>query len=144
MDLFDGQVDLDHQVHDYNPGITPSGLFWVTHVDDDTVDVNMHASRASMEVEDLEISDFGNLLHSLRGDASQPARVSYQMRWQNVLRRVNLRDKENGFEGQFLETEAFVEWTASQEGFEFESDPLETSESVFAVFGQERNGVFFR
>jgi hypothetical protein len=55
-----------------------------------------------------------------------------------------LRDEDNQFEGNFLQTHAFIEWSARQDGFEFLSDTLDTSETVFAMFGEERNGVFFR
>jgi hypothetical protein len=108
------------------------------------VRVRQHEGRASLTVDDLEISDYGNLLHSLRDENEVDAEVSFHARWENVIRRVNLHDAENDFEGHFVETEAFIDWSASQEGFAFESDSLETSHSVFAVFGQERNGVFFR
>jgi hypothetical protein len=57
---------------------------------------------------------------------------------------LDLHDPQNGFEGRFIETQAFAQWTATQKGFTFVSDPIDTSQSSFAVFGHERNGVFFR
>jgi hypothetical protein len=36
-----------------------------------------------------------------------------------------------------------MSWSAQQEGFRFESDAANTSISVFAVIGIERNGIFF-
>jgi hypothetical protein len=38
---------------------------------------------------------------------------------------------------------ATIEWSATEEGFAFESDPAETSTNVFSLIGHERNGVFF-
>jgi hypothetical protein len=36
-----------------------------------------------------------------------------------------------------------MEWSAvSDAGFEFVSDPAETSHTEFAILGQEKNGVF--
>jgi len=40
-------------------------------------------------------------------------------------------------------TSASVEWSASQAGFEFQSAPPSTSVPVYALIGNERNGVFF-
>jgi len=38
---------------------------------------------------------------------------------------------------------ATLAWSAEEEGFKFVSDPEDTSTTVFAEIGQERNGVFF-
>ena len=144
MDLYEGQVDLDHQIHDYNPGIPASGLFWVARVPDDAVAWHQRQGRAALHVTDLEVEDFGNNLRALRGDPSVPATVSFDIRWRDVIQPLDLHDEDNRFEGSFLQTHAFIEWSARQEGFAFRSDPLETSQTVFAMFGRERNGVFFR
>jgi hypothetical protein len=97
-----------------------------------------------MHVTDLEIRDFGNVLHSLRGDLSVPATVSFEVHWNDLIQPLHLRDEDNQYEGNFLQTHAFIEWSARQDGFEFLSDSLETSEALYAIFGEERNGVFFR
>ena len=97
-----------------------------------------------MELQNFMTTDWGNILHNLRNENGLPATVSFTVRWQNELRRLAIRDPQNGFEGRFVETQAFAQWTSSQKGFTFVSDPLETSNSSFAVIGHERNGVFFR
>ena len=104
----------------------------------------MDLGTASMELQNFMTSDWGNILHNLRNENAVPVTVALSVRWQNEIRRLGLRDPQIGFEGQFVETQAFVQWTASQKGFTFVSDPLETSNSSFAVIGHERNGVFFR
>ena len=106
--------------------------------------VNLERGTASQRVRGLGVSDFGNVLHALRGDPSQPAEVAFDVRWGDVIRRLDLRDPDIGFEGHFIENHAAIAWFARTEGFEFVSDALETSDSVFAVIGRERNGVFFR
>jgi hypothetical protein len=135
---------VDHQVRDYGPPISPSGLFWVTRIPGDTVDVELESGKASMELQNFMTSDWGNILHNLRNENPLPAAVSFSVVWQKELQRLALRDPQNGFEGRFVETQALVQWTATQKGFTFVSDPLETSTSSFAVIGHERNGVFFR
>ncbi len=102
------------------------------------------SGRASLQLARRRISDFGNLLHALRGDPGEPAEVSFDVRWGDVIRRPDLRDEDVGFEGHFVENHAAIAWSARQEGFEFVSDPMDTSQSVFAVIGRERNGTFFR
>ena len=97
-----------------------------------------------MDLQDFMTSDWGNILHNLRNENAVPVSVSFSVVWKNEIRRLNLRDPQNGFEGRFIETAAFAQWTASQKGFTYVSDPLDTSKSSFAVFGHERNGVFFR
>ena len=104
----------------------------------------MESAQASMEVQDFMLSDWGNFMNNLHNENAVPATAAFRVRWQNEIRRLTLRDPQNGFEGQFIETQAFVQWTSSQKGFTFVSDPMDTSTSSFAVFGHERNGVFFR
>ncbi len=109
-----------------------------------SVEVNLRRGTATLAVEDLDVPDWFDLLNSLRGGDTVPAQVTFDVRWGNVLRRLNLRDEAVGFTGQFVETEADIEWSVRQEGFEFVSDPFGTADSVFAVIGEERNGVYFR
>ena len=108
------------------------------------MNVHLASGRASLRVARRRISDFGNLLHALRGDPGEPAEVSFDVRWGDVIRRLDLRNEDIGFEGQFVETHAAIAWSARQDGFEFVSDPIHTSQTVFAVIGRERNGVFLR
>jgi hypothetical protein len=61
-----------------------------------------------------------------------------------VKRRFQVRDAVNGFEGTFVETAATIEWLASDAHVFFVSDPADTSTTVAAVLGRERNGVFFQ
>lgn len=110
----------------------------------EAVNVRLESGRASLRLAHRRIPDFGNILHALRGDPSEPAEVSFDVRWRDVIRRRDLRDADVGFEGHFVENHAAIAWSARQAGFEFVSDPMETSQTVFAVIGRERNGVFFQ
>jgi hypothetical protein len=44
---------------------------------------------------------------------------------------------------EFVATSASIEWSPRQAGFSFQSDPANTSQTVHALVGNERNGVFF-
>jgi hypothetical protein len=73
---------------------------------------------------------------------------SMQIEWHGVTRSVpGFSDPANRFRGDFFECSATiaVSVTTPREtghGFHFESDPS-TTETIFAQFGTEQNGVFF-
>ncbi|HEX6107897.1 MAG TPA: hypothetical protein VFZ02_00695, partial [Ktedonobacteraceae bacterium] len=67
----------------------------------------------------------------------------FRMHWSGIKQRVHLHDKQNEFDAHVIEDNATLAWSAEEEGFKFVSDPEDTSTTVFAEIGQERNGVFF-
>jgi hypothetical protein len=132
-----------NEIHDYNPGVFPSGLFWTIRIPDESVEIDLDEATASMDMSDLETRDFHDLVNTLQRGPSVPADVSFRIRWSGVKARVKLRDDTNQFVGNFIEDTATVGWSSHQEGFKFVSDPASTSTSLFAEIGRERNGVFF-
>jgi hypothetical protein len=98
-----------------------------------------------MRVSNADVEDYHTLKNALLDGPSDPASVSFVIRWQGVKARVEVNDFDLGFAGQFIEDSATVEWSASipSTGFSFTSDPAATSKTVFAEIGAERNGVFF-
>ncbi len=143
MDLYQGQVAPAHQVHDFNPGITPSGLFWVIRIPDESVEVNLDEVEASMDLGDLDIEDYHDIVNAVHDGPSVPANVSYHIRWSGLTKRVPVRDEKNEFVGNFIEDTATIRWSARTEHFKFVSDPENTSTTLFAEIGNERNGEFF-
>jgi hypothetical protein len=67
---------LTVQLHDYNGGIAPSGLFWTARVPDNAVQVSSHA--ATIEVHDLPVVDSFQIF----GPVEVPATASYAIRWE--------------------------------------------------------------
>jgi hypothetical protein len=153
MDLFDpGQLDPTGnptQIHDFNPGTINSGpakgLFWTMHIPTHNVHVDLRQSTATMRVNNADVEDYHTLKNALLDGPSDPASVSFVIRWQGVKARVEVHDFELGFAGQFIEDSATVAWSAKvpSTGFRFRSDPATTSKTTFAEIGSERNGVFF-
>src|SRR6516162_8209195 len=153
MDLFDpSQLDSAGnpiQIHDFNPGIINSGpatgLFWTIHIPARDVHVDLDRATATMRVKDADVEDYHTLKNAVLDGPSDPASVSFVIRWQGVKARVEVDDFDLGFAGQFIEDSATVEWSASvpSTGFSYTSDPAATSKTVFAEIGSERNGVFF-
>jgi hypothetical protein len=132
-------------VSSIDPGNEPDGLFWTIRLPGDNVRIDFREGEARMCGVDIPFLDFGTLDNDLRHGKAVPATASFRVRWSEAGGPFHLRDEDNGFEGVFRETQAIVEYTAAtQAGFQFVSDPAETSQTVFAMIGHERNGVFFR
>ena len=113
---------------------------------DASVDVNLGRGRASLVVSGLPVLDFGDIVNALFPDPARPpvpASASFEVRWEGVIERTSIVNNDQGFVGQFVRTNAHMEWSAIVGDFSFESAPASTSSSVFAEIGQERNGSFF-
>ena len=142
MDLFTGAVGSG-QVHDFNPGIRESGLFWTQPVAGDAVTFSLEQGIATLAADDLDEEDYHNLHNALVDGPSEPASVSFQMRWQANSNPMNITDSVHRFTGRFRLSEVQIEWSAATPSFRFVSDPASTTHNVRSVIGRERNGVFF-
>jgi len=148
--------------HSWDPGITPSHLFWTTPVPDDSIKFSRRAERASLQVKDVLVFD-GFTVPNALDDAHPMGRVNsiinkLRIEWSGTTRATSFSNCEtNGFRGDYLEDKATIEVTATtpptpartcppqpaRNGFRFVSDPAETTVSHFAQIGRERNGTFF-
>jgi len=149
-------VNFSTQTHDFNPGFgTPVNangerMFWTIEIPDSAVTVNFGAGRAEMHVHDLEIEDYFNFPNASADGEEVDATVSFDVVWNApISRRYNVTDAANGFAGSFVENQATVNWSASNEdGFTFVANPGSFATSVpeagpIALLGEERNGTFF-
>jgi hypothetical protein len=138
------------QIHDLNPTpFPPTGLFWTIEIPDDSVQVNPGKGEAVMTVNNAQILDFRDIPNAIfgGGPAPIPGTVSFTVAWSGVNERINLKNTDpiyGGFAGEFVRGNAQMEWTATVGDYQFVSAPLETSSSVFAEVGKERNGIFFK
>jgi hypothetical protein len=130
------------QIHDFNAEILENGLFW-TEAIPPGVEAAPNSGRAVMHVTGVDLEDYFNLANALQDGPSVPGEASVEVIWDDLIRRVELRDETNRFTGRFVENHARMAFTASTSEFVFESDPIGTSGSLFAEVGQERNGIFF-
>ena len=138
------------QIHDLNPGIKADGLFWTIAIPDEGIEVYLGKGVASMEATHVPINDYGDFGNALfgGGPAPIPGVVSFTVEWSGVNERVKVQNTNppasgGGFAGEFIRNAARMEWTATVGDLTFVSDPLETSSSLFAEIGHERNGRFF-
>ena len=146
MEVFQGQADPEHQIHEYNPGIAANDLLWTTPVPSGSVKVESDNKTIAWRLTNFATPDYHDVVSALRPGVpgpSVPATVSFAMRWGEVLDVAQIRDTQNRFTGRFIHRIATVQWEADQRDFKFVSDPANTSKSEFALIGEERNGVFF-
>jgi len=130
-------------VHDFNPGILPSGLFWVVQLPRDAFTVSHDGRRATLEAEDVCVLDSFQFL----GPNSVAVSVSFKVRWQATgppERRgsgtaVPATDPA-AFLGRFAAARATGVFSGSEVGFSFTGRG--DTDDTFAELGPERNGVF--
>ncbi len=134
---------FDNQVHDFDPGIATNGLFWTVEIDRRDLDVHPGSGEASLVIRDLDLLDYFSIPNAFLRGPSNPARVSFEVRWAKGRKKVRIRDEENRFDVKLIENSATMAWTASTLGETFESGPARESTSLLAEVGRERNGRFF-
>jgi len=143
MDLFNGAVGTN-QVHDFNPGIRDNtGLFWTQPIAGDAATFDLEHGTATLAADDLDEEDYHNLHNALVDGPSDPASVTFAMRWDAIAHPMNVTDPVHRFTGRFRVASVQIEWSADAPGFHFASDPASTTHNVRSVIGRERNGVFF-
>ncbi len=157
MDIYTGPVgsaNLLQQIHDYSPGIPPSGLFWLVSAPHDAVQVHLGSGTASVRMTDVPVLDAHDIANALRGGiglpnppippiAAVPATVSFDIEWSNVLEQAKVTNAMQGFTGQFWKTGATIKWSSNQAGFSFDSEAPDPKRNIYSVIGQEHSGVFF-
>jgi hypothetical protein len=157
MDIYTGPVgsaNLTQQIHDYSPGISPNGLFWVISVPTDVVEVDPGAGKASLHMNNLPVMDAHDIANALTGGhglaspsippiAPVAATVSFDIEWSGVIERAIITNDDEDFTGEFVRTGATIEWSSSESGFQFTSEPANPTRNIYSVVGHERNGVFF-
>lgn len=142
MDVFEpGPGD---QLHDLNPGIATSGLFWTVAIPPESVEVSLAANSATMKMTNASVQDYFSIPYALfgGGPAPIPATVSFEVRWRGAGQRVTVRNPAGGLAGDFIRNEAQMEWSATAGPYRFASAGGASSTSSFAEFGRERNGIF--
>ncbi len=134
--------DFSNQVHDFDPGLD-NGLFWTVPIDKNSVKVDPGSGRASLVVSDLDMEDYFNVVNALQDGNSNEAAVSFEVHWAPGIKHFKVRDEATGMAGEFIRNTATMAWSAESGGQSFVSGPEESSSSLSAQVGHERNGLFF-
>lgn len=93
---------------------------------------------------DYGIPDYYNFPSSLIPGPNEPAHVTFDVRWFDLLRSFRVDNAAQTFRGDFIETKVSCAWSSRNDsGFSFDSDPANTSQSLFGILGNERNGLYY-
>ncbi len=140
-----GPVAPANQIHDFNPGIFPfpSGLFWTISFAASSVAPQPGAGRASFTAHNSAVRDFHKLGNALANGPSDPAAISFDIEWSDVVDRGHFSDPEHSFQLDFVDTGATISWSGVNKatGATFTSGP--NNPASFARLAHERNGRFF-
>jgi len=140
--------------HSYDPGVSPSGVFWTAPVDADGIQVDLSGSEALLRAHHICLFDNFTVPNAITPNhpsgTSRAIFDSLELRWRGFQRRVSgFSNAANKFAGDFVETAATIRVTArtidvhGYTTFTFVSGPASTTISHFAQIGRERNGAFF-
>src|SRR5262249_21878232 len=126
-------------------------MFWTVALPDSAVKVNLDEGKAEMHVRNLLTEDYFNFPNASADGPEADATVSFDVVWRNpVTRRVSVSDAANGFSGTFLEDQATINWSATNElGFSFVANAGSFATTVpgagpVGQMGREPNGRFCR
>jgi hypothetical protein len=131
------------QIHDYDPGITSSGLFWTIAFPDDSMDGDLEDAEARFKASNLAIADYGSIINGLFHIAP-PANgtVSFDIKWSGATNRGTFTDSGKRFTMDFVQTGAHISWSGKTG-----SDTFHTTAGAqrvnFAQIARSRSGVFF-
>jgi hypothetical protein len=118
----------------------------------DNIVMHFGEGTATLQFNNVAVFDWITLDNSLTNGALIPgtptnATMSATIQWSGVSRRFKVRDRTNGFAGEFIENRAtFQVATQNADGSSFSGTGDTTLPSFlgnFAEIGHERNGVFF-
>ena len=142
--MFTPGAGASGQVHDFNPGILPNGLFWTMSIPRHSFRVFRNGQHAWLRVRNLPMPDtfqFGN-------NVSVAGQIDVNVWWRAtsdpVLRGNGAsvpNDDPSAFLGHFADARCVGYASGAETGFAFRTRRL-TADDFFAELGRERNGVF--
>jgi hypothetical protein len=125
--------------------VTENGLFWTTIVSSDSVDVDLAAGTATLQVSDIQQKDFFDFENAILGNGATPRRgqLSFRVVWTAAGPAADFDNAAQQFRGTFSPAIAQMEWSGSSGDYEFTSAPLAESITEAAQLGAETNGSFY-
>lgn len=133
------------QIHDFEPGIAPSGLFWTIPIEGGAVDSSPGSGRARFRLHELALDDYHDFFTAISPNPPAiPSHVSFDVTWSGGNDHQRIADTDYDFVGTFVAGEARIAFTAWNDG----TGVVYTSDAggqttIGAGVGHERNGVFF-
>ena len=144
MDLFEPGTGFTVQLHDFNAGIAPSGLFWTVRIPDDALTFHEHTAR--LRLDDFPVVDSHVFLGPNEERAQVEVDVTFTRSGEEHVFPAGSSDPADptSFAGEFRLGTARGSFSGrNASGFAFRARGA-TSTDAFAEVGHERNGVFLR
>ena len=144
--------DPNFQVHDWEPGIAKSGLFWTIAVEPESIKANPLNGRAHFRAHGLKLGDYHDFFNAVSGGKPIPGRASFDVEWAGGGSPVHLRNEDFTFEGNFVPGPATIRFAARDEksGVTYRSvaqgqynPTLDQGGAGDPAVGTERNGRYF-
>ena len=137
--------DLTNQVHDWEPGIRQSGLFWTIPVPAEAVEADLAAGRARFRMEGVHIPDFHDFFSAVSPHPRRrPSVVDFDVEFTATGPQAAIRDKKFGFTGLYAPAELHIDFAARNlDGHVSYNSVSDGQLTVGGGMGQERNGIFF-
>ena len=102
------------QVHDWEPGIASSGLFWTTPLGNGMADFDLRTGAARLRGQSVKVTDYHDFFNAVLGGGPAPvaARVDYEVVWAGGGDHVHIRDTDFGFVSDNVTGPATITFTA--------------------------------
>jgi len=130
------------QIHDFNPGIEPSGLFWTLPISPRDVTVSPGSGRAVMDVRDVEMEDYHDFVNAILDGPSLEGVVSFRVEWAASKNKRRFHNTAQQYDGRMVLNAATCSWIGETVDARYVSRPR-GQVTVVAEVGKVRNGVFF-
>jgi hypothetical protein len=134
------------QIHDFNPGIRRSGLFWTEAVPTRSIDANLLQQRSRFHMRHHPMRDYHDFGNSVSPHPTWvPGHVTFDAHWTANGLRQRVRDPDFGYVGKFMPADMQISFVVSDDndGVVYHSVP-DGQVAVGGVIGHERNGRYFR
>jgi hypothetical protein len=124
-------------------------LFWTIPIAFSAIDVAPGSGQARLHADNVQVTDFHNFFIAVGlsppPPSPLPSHVSFDVRWSGTGTRQQVRDETFTFTGHYMECNATISFTASNDGggVIYSSDGAGQYNVGQPGVGHERNGVFF-
>ena len=138
--------DPNAQVHDFEPGIRRSGLFWTIPLPSEHFQAEVDEGEARFQARRLGVPDYHDFLNAISpSPKTRPAHVTFDVRWHGGGDPAHIRDRRFGFAGDFVTGKATIEFEVADDGRDVVYSSLDAGQTNVGSpgVGRERNGRYF-
>jgi hypothetical protein len=130
------------KIASFHQPIAPNGLYWTAPVPESGVEISNGGRTISVTVAHYAVIDQPSFP---KPGPEYAASLDFTLRWTAIGERIAYSQPKGRYRLDFRHARCQVAYTARipSRGIVITSDPLESSDSVFAMMGTEHNGSFY-